>query len=693
MYQEEKLAFFSNLKKIRDLHENLIKEVSPNDAGVITLNEEIIKAEFEKVYNALEVRKKQLLEDVEVQKKRKLKESLIWKRMKEVHKKTIENVLNDCEKLLHEYDPQRFLEVACNLNQRMKTQLDLMQIACSHENQSECKQVQLDTTDIVNDILALSLTADIPSRDVEHSTSASPENKLQVKENVQNTFYPVPGENIVSLSAATEFGRISHEEMRYNYYMKNQVCLDERETQTSPQNENHLLLKSLPSKSTIPGHVSPWFHAEAKNEKFKVATLQRPCFSKAGLSNSFGFTFNVQAMNLNFCSSKNNLNLHSVNHSQNDAKEASLSALRNSCQNSTKPLQLNAVTLPSEGLFSFSVFPKLSGATAVATANPHVLGAAAGHSASPLIFGPSKESAQIFEKEKPRSVSLAKFERLHGNIKKSGTTISGNPFLTTFPNNSDSDPCQTATVNSSQEKSFSYLIADQKIFQENKAICFRKLSNKDNSWLTSSATDSNNHLFRNSNDAFPITGTISTSTASYMIVAPEKQPVADSGSSKSECCTNNTPFLFSFNGTTQNYGGSLTSIEPFKNTECTTEKSKMNNKDKKLTVQKPVPFVAACKEWEDTRSSFASINKGPIAETCSPFVPQHAIAHDFTANSALVSVEPPKSENPLEIPPPTIDHRAVNSDSDVEDLSQASIVSDSSSTSEYFSVSEDKISS
>lgn len=41
----------------------------------------------------------------------------------------------------------------------MKTQLDLMQIACSHETQSECKQVQMDTTDIVNDILALSLTA------------------------------------------------------------------------------------------------------------------------------------------------------------------------------------------------------------------------------------------------------------------------------------------------------------------------------------------------------------------------------------------------------------------------------------------------------------------------------------------------------------------------------------------------------
>lgn len=522
--------------------------------------------------------------------------------------------------------------------------------------------------------------------------------------------------------------------------MKNQECLDEIEAQTSPQNENHLLLKSLPSKSTTSGHVPPCIRAEAKNEKkFKVATLRRPCFSKAGLSNSFGFTFNAQAVDLNFRGSNNKLNLHSVNQSQNDTKEAFLSAVSNSCRNSTKPLQPNAVALPSEGLFSFTVFPKLSGAAAaaVATVNPYVSGTAAGHSVSPLIFGASenlgttvasKESAQTFEKEKAASsVSLARSERQHCNIRnsingynssdstmiatavstvspKSGTAISGNPFLTTFPDNSDSDPCQTATVSSSEKKSFSCLIADQKMLQENKAICFKKLSNKDNSWLTSSATDSNNHLVCNSNGAFPMACTTSTSTASYMIDTPEKQPVPDSLSSKSECCANDTPFLFSVNGTTKNYDGSLTSIKPFKKTECTTGKSKTKSKDKKLTVQKPVPSkkdVAAYKELKDT-SSFASINKCPKAETCSLLVPQNIAAHDLTADSASVSVELMKSGNPVEIPPPTIDHRAfssildrasctVNSDSDVEDLSQAS--SDSSSTSEYFSVAEDKISS
>lgn len=41
----------------------------------------------------------------------------------------------------------------------MKTQLDLMQMASKQENKSECKQMQVDTTSVVNDILALKLTA------------------------------------------------------------------------------------------------------------------------------------------------------------------------------------------------------------------------------------------------------------------------------------------------------------------------------------------------------------------------------------------------------------------------------------------------------------------------------------------------------------------------------------------------------
>lgn len=72
---------------------------------------EIIALEFGEIFKTLEMKKRQLLEDVENQRSKKEKEFQIWKKMKETHKKTIENFLKDCEKLVHERDPQRFLEV------------------------------------------------------------------------------------------------------------------------------------------------------------------------------------------------------------------------------------------------------------------------------------------------------------------------------------------------------------------------------------------------------------------------------------------------------------------------------------------------------------------------------------------------------------------------------------------------------
>lgn len=75
-----------------------------NDADMIAL-------EFGEIFKTLEMKKQQLLEDVENQRSKKEKEFAIWKKMKEAHKKTIENFLKDCEELVHECDPQRFLEV------------------------------------------------------------------------------------------------------------------------------------------------------------------------------------------------------------------------------------------------------------------------------------------------------------------------------------------------------------------------------------------------------------------------------------------------------------------------------------------------------------------------------------------------------------------------------------------------------
>lgn len=56
-------------------------------------------------------------------------------------------------------------------------------MASGHEDQPECKQMQLDTKSVIKDILAMTLTrvnllkSDIPSGNSETSISATPENK------------------------------------------------------------------------------------------------------------------------------------------------------------------------------------------------------------------------------------------------------------------------------------------------------------------------------------------------------------------------------------------------------------------------------------------------------------------------------------------------------------------------------------
>ncbi|KAG8123700.1 hypothetical protein E2320_019090 [Naja naja] len=91
--------------------------------------------------------------------------------MKEAYQKTIENVL-----IVKSFSMSK-------LHQRMKIQLELMHMASGHEDQPECKQMQLDTKSVIKIISAMTLTKvnllklDIPSGNSEPSISASPENK------------------------------------------------------------------------------------------------------------------------------------------------------------------------------------------------------------------------------------------------------------------------------------------------------------------------------------------------------------------------------------------------------------------------------------------------------------------------------------------------------------------------------------
>ncbi|PKK19733.1 putative LOC102090490, partial [Columba livia] len=299
VYQEEKLTFFGSLKKMRKLNEKLMNEISsqPNDMDMVLNNDaEIIALEFGEIFKTLEMKKRQLLEDVENQRSKKEKEFQIWKKMKEAHKKTIENFLKDCEKLVHECDPQRFLEVACGLNTRMKTQLDLMNIASSYEKPSEYTQKKMDIKPVVNEILALKLmpvnvgiAKDLPSGGIENSTK-NPLFKNNIKQwqdqkSTPNTFLPVLRQEeaqadgsrictrLMSISEMAAFQNMSHEEIRYKYYMEHQKLTDEFKTQTLPANKKHKFVTAAALKGRSSG--SPSVSSPIKANKTDNETLRR----------------------------------------------------------------------------------------------------------------------------------------------------------------------------------------------------------------------------------------------------------------------------------------------------------------------------------------------------------------------------------------------------------------------------------
>ncbi|XP_030922650.1 uncharacterized protein LOC102034377 isoform X2 [Geospiza fortis] len=297
VYQEEKLTFFSALKQMRIMNEKLVNEISkrPNDADMTLKNDvEIIELKFGEIFKTLEMKKQQLLEDAGNQRSKKEKEFQIWKKMKETHKKTIDNFLKDCEKLVHECDPQCFLEVACGLNSRMKTQLDVMNIASNWEKPPVYIPKKIDIKSVVNEILALELTPvdagivqELPYEGNESSTLFKDTLKQwQDQKNIPNTFLPVTGQDeadgsriptrFMSISEMSAFQNMSHEELRYKYYMELQKLTNVFKTQKFPANKKYKFVtaEAFKDKSSGTSFVSSPTKAN-KTDKIKMGALQR----------------------------------------------------------------------------------------------------------------------------------------------------------------------------------------------------------------------------------------------------------------------------------------------------------------------------------------------------------------------------------------------------------------------------------
>uniref|UniRef100_A0A8C6JZ62 Uncharacterized protein n=2 Tax=Melopsittacus undulatus TaxID=13146 RepID=A0A8C6JZ62_MELUD len=391
VYQEEKLTFFSSLKKMRTINEKLTNEISNqlNDMDM-TLNKDadMIALEFGEIFKTLEMKKQQLLEDVENQRSKKEKEFAIWKKMKEAHKKTIENFLKDCEELVHECDPQRFLEVACGLNARMKTQLDLMNIASSYEKTPECTQKKMDITPVVNKILALKLMPvnegtdkDLPSGGNEDSTKKSLfKNNIKQwpdQKNTPNMFL----------------------ELRYKFYMEHQKLTSEVKKQTLSGNKKYKFGSTGALKARSSGTPFASSPTKANNpDKVKTGILQRA----DGFEKSFsGATHHsIPSTNTN---SETSGDLKSF--LERSSQETATPALENSTDLGPKeklPMQESAVSVSNEmdtnSSTSFGLNPAASAAATVSKSECLDV-STEGPSTSPFTFGACSNSVPTYTKD------------------------------------------------------------------------------------------------------------------------------------------------------------------------------------------------------------------------------------------------------------------------------------------------------
>ncbi|XP_009696088.1 PREDICTED: uncharacterized protein LOC104156699, partial [Cariama cristata] len=421
------LTFFSSLKKMRIINEKLMNEISsqPNDTDVVLNNDaEIIALEFGEIFKTLEMKKRQLLEDVENQRSKKEKEFQIWKKMKETHKKTIENFLKDCEKLVHECDPQRFLEVACGLNTRMKTQLDLMTIASSYEKPPEYTQKKMDIKPVVNEILALKLmpvnagiAKDLPSGGNENSTKnvlfKNNIKQCQEQKNIPNTFLPVAGQEealadgsrictrLMSISEMSAFQNMSHEELRYKYYMERQKLTNEFKTQTLAANKKYKFVTAEALKDRSSG--APFVSSPTKantTDRVKTGTLQRA----DGFERSFSGSSNHNILSTNMNFSETNGDLKSSH--ERSSQEATTPALSENSEDlvikEKLPVRASAVIVSSETDTNSSTSSSLKPAASVAVpvSNSEFLGVSAERlSASPFAFSSCNNSLPRFIKD------------------------------------------------------------------------------------------------------------------------------------------------------------------------------------------------------------------------------------------------------------------------------------------------------
>ncbi|XP_078069572.1 uncharacterized protein LOC144493862 isoform X2 [Mustelus asterias] len=166
IYQEEKLEYFNNLRELRQVNNRLKVEIAgaPSDNEyILDYEKEVVVTKFDRILENVEQKRKQLLGEIEKQKEWKEAEHKVRMEGKRTQKARIEEYLKECEGLVNECNPVNFLKVACDLNERVKSNLAIVLPTLEKHDELTCLQPhQFLIKPVMDSISALQLTKDAP---------------------------------------------------------------------------------------------------------------------------------------------------------------------------------------------------------------------------------------------------------------------------------------------------------------------------------------------------------------------------------------------------------------------------------------------------------------------------------------------------------------------------------------------------
>ncbi|XP_048393051.2 streptococcal hemagglutinin-like isoform X2 [Stegostoma tigrinum] len=216
---------------------NLVDMIYQEEKYILDYEKEVIKSKIDRILEKVELKRRQLVDEIEKNKEWKERERKAQLEGKRTQKKTIEQYLKECEKLVNECNPVNFLMVACDLNERVKSNLAIILPTLEKRDELTCLQPhQFLIKPVLDSISALQLTKDAtnPSLGTNNTTSELRTDGYQFrttlkmwkqsKDFIEPKFTP---ETIIEygchdylwcISAKEDYQDISLEELRYKHY-------------------------------------------------------------------------------------------------------------------------------------------------------------------------------------------------------------------------------------------------------------------------------------------------------------------------------------------------------------------------------------------------------------------------------------------------------------------------------------------